>query len=300
MAQPYLAGHLAPILGDIGQLSGAIHANATSRLTTGDPDHILVCQIRTIMTCIIWVFALAGSVLRLRRRYPDTSYVLLAIVPFPIVLVQSYGGEMLMRIYLFTLPMMAFFAAALFYTPLTKANIAIPPKLGLPAMEHASTRRPGLVTTLFIGMVSVALLAGFLFTRYGNERVDYVTNAELTGVRHLYSIAPKGSLFLAGWNETSWQFQDIERYSYYVLSDDDGLAHALTTHNIDPVVQLIDSSKVPAAYVILSRSQEALVERDGLPPDTLNQFEHALLTSRQFVLVYHNRDAQIYQFIGKK
>jgi hypothetical protein len=144
------------------------------------------------------------------------------------------------------------------------------------------------------------LLAGFLFTRYGNERTDYVTNAELAGVRHLYSIAPKGSLLLAGWNETAWQFQDIERYSYYVLSNDDDPTHAMNTNNITPIVRLINGSKVPAAYVVLSRSQQALALRDGLPPNALNQFEYALLASRQFVLVYHNSDTRIYQFIGDK
>ncbi len=305
MAQPYLAGHLAPILKDAGQLGQAIHANATNRLTTGAPEHVFVCQMRAIMTFLIWGLACLGAILRLKQRYHDTSFILLAVVLFPIVFVQSYGGEMLMRIYLFTLPMMAFFAAALFYTPLTRSPL-IRPKIALPTKTTLQARiprrtlpqRPTSRTTLFVSTISIVLLAGFLFTRYGNERVDYVTNAELAGVRHLYSVAPKGSLLLAGWDETSWQFQDIEHYQYYVLNDDEALAHTLTTHNIVPIVQFINSSKSHAAYIILSRSQRALAQRDGLSSNALARFEHALLTSQKFALIYQNSDTHIYQFKG--
>jgi len=258
------------------------------------------------MTFFIWGLACLGAILRMKQRHCDTSSILLALVLFPIVFVQSYGGEMLMRIYLFTLPMMAFFAAALFYTSLSKP-LLISPKVMLPAKtasqarttRHILPRRPAPGTTLLlVSAVSIVLLAGFLFTRYGNERVDYVTNAELAGVHHLYSIAPKGSLLLAGWDETSWQFQDAELYQYYVLNDDEALAHTLTTNNIAPIVQFINSSKSQAAYIILSRSQAALAQRDGLSSNALARFEHALLTSRQFVLIYQNSDTRIYQFKG--
>ncbi|MBV8822499.1 MAG: hypothetical protein JO123_06895 [Ktedonobacteraceae bacterium] len=250
------------------------------------------------MTCIIWSLACAGAILRLRQGYRDVNYILLAIVPFSMILIQSYGGEMLLRIYFFTLPIMAFFAAALFYATPAK-ELLVPTKMTsmLRAEGRALTGTTSLLVKVMIGVVSVVLLVGFLFTRYGNERVDYVTNAELAGIRHLYSIAPTGSLLLAGWDETSWQFQGIEQYRYYVLSDDTDLSHALITKNVAPIVQFIESSKTPKTYLILTRSQKAMAQRDGLPPDTLDQFEHALLTSRKFVLVYNNIDAQIFLFI---
>src|SRR5205807_75803 len=103
---------------------------------------------------------------------------------------QSYGGEILLRIYLFSLPPMAFFAASLFYTR--------PPSAGSRWM-----------TAAVLG-VSIVLLGGFLFTRYGNERADYMTRAEVDGARYLYSIAQPNSLFLEGWVGGPWQFQDYE------------------------------------------------------------------------------------------
>lgn len=301
MAQPYLAGHLPSILSDIGQFHSAITSNVTSRVEDGDPEHILISEIRVMMTFIIWVLAFAGAVLRLRRGYHDASYVVLAVVLFPILLIQSYGGEMLLRIYLFTLPTMVFFAAALFYSTPTKGLLLPVKKWYRPTFiarekKNVSAGRTSLLMKVTVGVVTVVLLVGFLFTRYGNERVDYMTNAELAGVRHLYSIAPKGSLLIAGWDGTPWEFQDIEQYDYYVLSDDIDLYDAVVTKNVEPVVQFIERVRLPKAYLIFTRSQKATAQGEGLPPKTLDQFEHALLTSGKFVLVYSNNDAQIFLF----
>ena len=275
MAQPYLSGHIDSLLSDIGRLGGAINDNVTSR-AEGDPEHTFIAQMRIVMTLFIWGLAFAGAVLRLRKGYHDVTYVLLAVAPFPVLVIQSYGGEMLLRIYLFTLPAMVFFAASLFYTP--------------------SVRRKSFWMKGAAAVTCIVLLGGFLFTRYGNERSDYVTNAELTGVRELYSIAPPGSLLVAGWDGTPWQFQGYEQYNLYVLSDD--LSDAVVTKNVPAIVQRIESMKAPKTYLIFTRAQKATAQSVGLPPDTLDQLEHALLASGKFAPVYSNADAQIFLFTG--
>lgn len=302
MARPYLTGHIASILSDIGQIGRAISSNVTGRVTAGDPLHVFIGKIRTAMTLLIWLLAFAGAFFRLRRGYHDASYVLLAVTLFPIVLVQSYGGEMLLRIYLFTLPMMTFFAASLFYTlpPQFVVNTtqSVLQKLGR-INEIIPVGTTAFLTKVLVTVVTVGLLVGFLFTRYGNERADYVTNAELTGVHQLYTIAPKNSLLLAGWYGTAWQSQDIERYEYYDLSED-YLITAVTTQNVDAVVQFIGKTKIPNTYLIFTRTQRATADGGGYPPGMLNKFERKLLASKQFVLVYQNPDAQILRFVGNK
>ncbi len=301
MAQPYFAGHLAMLLSDVGQLQGALTSDVTSRVLDADPEHTFIGEMRLIMTLFIWGLAFVGGVFRLRRGYRDASYVLLAVVPFPLLLLQTYGGEMLLRIYFFTLPAMVFFAAALFYSVPAK-NMLLSMKTGYRPASFAraegsvSARRISLLMKVMVGVVSVVLLGGFLFTRYGNERMDYMTNAEVAGVHQLYNRAPKGSMLIAGWGGTPWQFQDFEQYDLYVLSDD--LSDAVVTRNVGPVVQLIENKRPPRAYLIFTRSQKATAQIEGLPPGMLDQFEHALLTSRKFVLVYSNVDAQIFLFTG--
>ncbi len=276
MTQAYLTGHINDVIGDLGHLGHAFTADVTVRSEQGNPEHAFVARMRIIMTLFLWGLALAGGVRRLRRGYHDATYVLLAITPFLLLVTQTYGGEMLLRIYLFTLPLMTFFAAALFHpTPATRAS---------PWMTAA------------IAGTSILLLIGFLFTRYGNERMDYMTNAEVGGVHYLYSIAPPNSLLLDGSDGTPWKFQDLEKYDYKTLIQI--LPDAVATKNVDAIVRYIQSENSPNVYLIFTRSQKAAFDStSGLPPGTLDQLEDALLTSGKFKLVYSNPDAQIFEYL---
>ena len=277
MAQAYLVGHITGLLSDVGQLGSAINDNVTSRTIGGNPEHTFIVQIRLVMTLFVWGLAFTGAVVRLRKGYHDVTYVLLAVAPFPLLLVQSYGGEMLLRIYLFTLPLMVFFGASLFYT--------------------SSVRSKSLWMKGAVVVTCIVLLGGFLFTRYGNERSDYITNAELAGVRQLYHVAPPGSLLLAGWDGTPWQLQDYEKYNLDTMSDE--LSDAVVTKNVSAIVQNIESTKSPKTYLIFTRAQKATAEADGLPSGTLDQLEHALLASGKFTSIYDNPDTQILLFTGR-
>jgi len=189
MAQPFLVGHVDMVLGNVGQVDSSVTASVTTRALHGDPEHNFIADMRVIMSGLVWLLACGGALRRLRQGYRDITYILLAVVPFPLILVQQYGGEMFLRIYLFSLPFMVFFAAALFYPPYR-----------LPVREKFPWR------TIAIICANLVLLGGFLFTRYGNERVDYMTYNEVAGVRYLYAIAPSNSLFLTGWGGAPLQF----------------------------------------------------------------------------------------------
>jgi hypothetical protein len=198
---------------------------------------------------------------------------------------------------------MVFFAAALFYSAPTRSK-SQSKKAGyrlafLTQKERSvSTRSTSPWMKVVPGVVSIVLLVGFLFTRYGNERMDYITNAELAGVRHLYSIAPKGSLLIAAWEGTPWEFQNYEQYMHTILIED--LPKAVITRNAGIIVQFIGNVKPPKAYLIITRSQKATAQATGAPPGILDQLEHALLTSGNFVKVFSNSDSEIFQFIGGK
>ncbi len=278
MAQPYLAGHLAGMLADLGNLQGSIAANVTSRVTQGNPQHEFITTMCVVMTGLIWLLAGAGCLWRLRRGYRDASFVCLATVSFPLLLVQSYGGEMLLRIYLFTLPPMVFFAAVLLTSAFSKGTVLL--RMGA-----------------MIG-ISLALLGGSLFTHYGNERMDYVTYAELNGIRHLYSIAPRGSLLLAGWEGIPWEFENYEQYNQEPLDQVLPL-NAVANADVSSVVRFILSNPSPRTYVIFTRTESATADSEGLPRGTLGRLERALLASREFRLIYSNPDAQILLYAGK-
>ena len=114
MTVAYLSGHLSGMLSFFGQLDVTVGANLTDRLN-GSPDHMLVTRLRLLMTLFLWGLAFLGGLRRARHGRLDLNHALLALAPFPLIAMQNYGGELLMRIYLYALPFMAFFAAALFF-----------------------------------------------------------------------------------------------------------------------------------------------------------------------------------------
>jgi hypothetical protein len=279
MAQAFLAGHSNLVVGNVGQVGSNVSANVAQRVVQGDPEHTFIAEMRLIMTGFIWLLACLGGVRRMRKGRRDITYVLLAVAAFPLIVTQQYGGEMFLRIYLFTLPLMVFFAAALFYTT-----------------HSFSIRGTSPWMTIVVALVSIIFLGGFLFTRYGNENIDYMTFNELASVHYLYSIAPTNSLLIEAAHDTPWQSQDYEKYSFEVLTD--VLPDAVTTNNVNAIVQFIEGEQHPVAYVVFTRSQKATAYSfAGLPPGTLERLEDALLKSGKFKLIYSNPDAQILMFV---
>ncbi len=275
MARAYLAGHLDSLTGGIGQLSGTLAANVTDRVSQGDAEHNFIAAMRVGMTLLVWLLAAVGAWLRLRRGHRDASLLLLATVPFVLIVAQSYGGEMLLRIYLFTLPAMVFFVAGPYVSPSTN-----------PVRQSAA-----------ISLLCLVLLGGFFFTRYGNERNDYLTQAEVMGVAQLYLIAQPHSLLIQGWEGTPWRYQEFESFDY--LSLDADFLPALQQENVISIVQYIQDKRPPGAYLIFTRSQKATADSTtNLGKGALDRFEGVLQTSPDFFLVYSNEDAQIFAYTG--
>ena len=157
-ASAYWAGHGGQIADQVGALDQSVGSNMTDRLS-GSRGHEIVVYIRTAMTLAFWGLACLGGLRRISKGHRDFTFALLAAAPFPLIGAQSYGGEMLLRVYLFSLPFMAFFAAAIFY--------------------RSDEVGGSLKTTSLVVLVSFVALGLFFVTRYGNERQDYFTTNEV-------------------------------------------------------------------------------------------------------------------------
>lgn len=272
MAVSFLSGHTEMITRGFGEVEANVNANVTERLR-GSVDHMLVVRLKLVLTVATWGLAFLGFLRRLQKGYWDLNVVLLAAVPFPLLALLTYGGEMLMRVYLFSLPSVAFFAAALFYTA---------PALG------SSWR-----TSAGIGLISVLLLAGFPVARYGNERMDSFSVQEVDAVHRLYNIAKPGSLIVAAvWN-VPWRFRDYEQYRYAALTDE------ALSGDVDAIAHFMKNKRYTGTYLILTRAQKAYVELFvGAPPGTWERFERAVTESREFRLVFANEDAKIFVLVN--
>ena len=108
-ASAYLIGN--PPLAEAG-LQGATEANVLDRLS-GTAGHVLVVQVRIVLTLVLWALAAAGAVRDWRRGRLDVRVALLAVTPLLLFPAQLYGGEMLIRVSLFALPFVAVLACSI-------------------------------------------------------------------------------------------------------------------------------------------------------------------------------------------
>jgi hypothetical protein len=271
MTVPYLSGHVAQLFSEFGQVSGSVGANVTGRLA-GSPGHQLVVKLGIVFSASIWIAAAIGFLIRFRDGRRDLSMVLLAAAPVPLVAVQAYGGEMVLRLYLFSLPFMAILAAGIVY--------------GRPQTLPSKVRTCGVIAAC------AAITLGFLATRYGNERMDIMTTLEVQGVQELYKIAPHGSLLVSTDGDLPWRFQDFEQYQYLSETDDIllGGSHDLAT--------LMRREGRPHSYIVLTSSEQAAAELfSGLSQTTWDSFVEQLRASPEFQLVYQNADTKIFELL---
>jgi len=87
---------------------GALQAGVADRLT-GDTGQVVVKYLRVIVPGLTWLLAIIGAWTYWRRRR-DLVPIGLAVVPMAFAAVQSYGGELILRIVLYGLPILAILA----------------------------------------------------------------------------------------------------------------------------------------------------------------------------------------------
>jgi hypothetical protein len=263
----YWSGHLVDLLGSFGQVGTTVSSGTTKRVQ-GDAAHQLVSRARLLLTIAVWCIAAAGAWRRMRRGAGDLALFGLAVAPFLVILLQSYGGEVLLRVYLFVLPAMAVLLAGAL----------------LPAGEP---RRRGL-TAVLAGLLTLGLIGAFYVTRYGNEDFEQVRPADVAAVDWLYRQAPLGSTLVAVTSNVPWRFEKVEQYQYTPLSDDLGPQEL-------NVIEREMAANPHGAFLIMSKGQNVYAESFfGRPIGWGERLEGQLLRSPRFRLVYRNAGATIF------
>jgi hypothetical protein len=244
MTTTYLAGHISQVIGGLGVLGGTVSQGVGSRLG-GSPDHHVIAQLRIAVSLAIWILAVAGFVRRLRTRRVDAAMMVLGASPFLLPLLQPYGGEIFLRVFLFALPGIAFF-------------------LALAAFPSGSAGR-GWLTIPALALVGALLLLGFQFTRYGNERMDNFSRSDAAAVSALYRLAPRGANLMAGNDNLPWRGQGYADYNYLQVNNLQAWRerHPSSQALLAGIRHAFGTS---GGYVILTRSNEVAAKLfEGIP-----------------------------------
>ncbi|MCW2951223.1 MAG: hypothetical protein JWQ48_393 [Conexibacter sp.] len=271
LAVSYWAGHLADVLGGIGKLGSTFSSNVGNRVS-GSPAHEWVSRLRIVMTAAVSALALIGVARRWRRRSSSIPLVVLLVAPYPVLALQAYGGEVLLRTYLFALP----FAAALMAAGLVPS----------------ARRRGSAASAVVVPLVTAALVAGFFVARFGNEAFEMVRPGEVAAIHRLYRVAAPASTLASIDENVAWRSTGIASFTYVTLPIERASPRRYLQFVSDEIARnpnggylLVTASQIQAARLV-----------GGVSRGWLAGFRRALAVSPRFRLVYSNRDARLYRF----
>ena len=164
-ASSYFQGHHEQLFGSIGDIGANTFGSLSSRVS-GSDSHMFVVYTRLAEVALLWVLAVVGAVVGRRRGAPWLTAAVGGVALLALVPVQPYGGELLLRLYLFSLP----FAVCLVVLPLMSDK----------------PNGPGLLRGIALVLLGAVFATATVVTRYGNDIMENFTTDEIALVNRLY------------------------------------------------------------------------------------------------------------------
>lgn len=275
LAEPYWSGHFDELFGGIGGLGSNVTSSVAGRIEGGSSTHKLVLYTRVLLAGSVLALACWGALRRRMAGFAERSLLVLAFVPFLAFGMQSYGGEMALRVFMFALPGACVLGA-----------LALFPRVG--------RRGLGPLAALLAGLV---LVFGFLVARWGNEPFERTRSGEVAAMEYVYAHDEPTVRLL--WMtddpvdnvtpDMPWGARDMERIQYEpTLAPRDPVL-------VGPLVKALKDAG-PQSYLIVNRGQSEALRLDGGYPDSWEQRLRANLDSRSDLRrVLVNDDAVLYE-----
>ncbi|TQC51230.1 hypothetical protein EEB14_00715 [Rhodococcus sp. WS4] len=276
MTQEYWGGNLNEVMSGVGDVGGTVSSNIADRASLGSAEHQWVVRARVLTTMLVFLIAGVGLLRRRRQGIEDRVLLVLLVAPVSLALMQSYGGEIALRIYLFALaPASVLVAMALFPRPAS---------------------RPSLLARCVAGVCALVMLFSFFVTRYGNEAFERIPEGAVRAVGTVYEHTSDSVKFVyvtavPELNSTPFMplgYRDVERVHWM------NTMAPIDPADVTGVLQTL-RDQGPGTYLITTRSQEAYVMfGQGYPLDWGERFRQAIADTPGVRVVAENPDASIY------
>jgi hypothetical protein len=218
---------------------------------------------------LAWLLAIIGALVWRPRSGDRAAVVLCFLSSFGIMAGGDYGGEGMLRSYLFSLPVAVCLIAVLI-------------------SRLRRTQRQ-----VALGAVLLLLMPFFLVSRWGNELFEMTRPNELTAVRALYHFANPGSSLVTvvpvGMSTT---FDDVDEFKSTSVNLTD-----LGPNEMAEIIRAV-SANPKGGYLIMTTGQDDYGWLDyGWPRTWGATVERMLSLSPHFKVRYFNPDAEIFQYI---
>ncbi|MFD3381120.1 MULTISPECIES: lipopolysaccharide biosynthesis protein [unclassified Streptomyces] len=283
LAEPYWSGHFDELFGGVGGVGSNVSSSVSGRIGEGSSSHKLVLYARVALAGSVMALACWGWWRRRDHKYRERSLLVLTFVPFLGFGMQSYGGEMALRVFMFALPGAALLAA-----------LALFPRTGVTAKERDKDRVS--LAPLAALMAGLVLMGGFLVARWGNEPFERIRPGEVAGMEYVYA-HDKPTVRLLWLSDDTvnnvtpampWGARDMERVEYLP-----------TLAPPDPVLVsgLVKSLKDagPNSFLMVNRSQVTYLQLDvGYSKTWDTRLVHNLDARPELRKTFANDDVTIY------
>ena len=254
-ANAYWFGHFDNLTGSVGKVGSLVTQNVGNRTESNVAGRQVVVASRIGLALLAWALAAISVVVQWRRRSTPIALLCLLIAPFPLLLLQPYGGEMALRVCYFSLPPACILIVQLF----------------VPATRFTYRR------SVALGVAVLALTPMFITARFGNESFEAFSNNDVALSRAIYDVVPdRSTVFLASQQAIKYgdrvgevRFRTLPRGTVTEVTD-----------------ALKVASKKTHVYIALTESQQSYgrFSRDK-PPDWMQVLLDELLSTHQYRLV---------------
>jgi hypothetical protein len=236
-----------------------------------------------MLALVVWTLA-AFAIWRQRSRLGVVLVpAVLAATPFVLVAAQSYGGEAIYRVFLFSAPWCAYLIATL--------------------MPRSAELRPFVRVVVVVALVAAAL--GTVQGRHGQLMVDRQTPAEVAAAGYLYAHAePGATIALATTNFPSRLAANYDQFNRTVPVGEPDLVRGaglrddqLDIRYLPAIENYLLSFDGTTSYLVVTDGMRRQSEYFGhLPAGSLDTLERTLSSARGWSVFYRNEDAVIYEF----
>jgi len=259
------------------------NAGGVVTTTSGTPGQVFTSQVSTLLALGIWSLGLLAALASWRRPGRVLLPAAFAFAPFLILVGQSYGGEAIYRVYLFSLPFTAFLIA--------QAAVRIRwQRLLMP------------VLAVFLVAASLASIQGL----HGTLAWSTFSEDEVQAQQWLYANGEEGRMIVVGAQNGPGRLAG--NYNAFGVPSSGGDPDLITYAGLSGVmfdaenraaVDEFMATQGDRPYLVISRGMIEYARYYGLLPDgSLEALEEELATAPGWTTVHRTSDAVVFQYVG--
>jgi hypothetical protein len=264
---------------------GAVPQSGFSR-DDGLAGVTVVLHSRTALMAGIVGLAVVGAIRAHRSGSLRPAVLALACAPAVAVALQPYGGEGVLRAYLFGLPWICVLAA-----------LAL-----LPVHGRRPGGRPVLSGLLACGVVLGAL---FLLAYYGTEERNYLTTDDVAVASWFERNAPAGAsatlvlpVHAGSLTRNYAEFGGPGEFARALIDFPQFRGHQLGAQDVPAIRRLLASDDAKGRYVLFTPVQERVSRLYSvLPEGSFDSLQRALENAPDFALVYRRGRGSVFKYM---